>query len=194
MKNRLRKALPHHTLLQSRAKNLYIVDYKSIKDGDVELLEKKPNDAKSVHLKNQQQISVLFDGFKDNSLIINKGIYSPQCECVLFSEDCNTNDWVLFIETKYTNNLQSAFKKEHNYPHCMINQIISTVKYFRDKGILEKDRRATAIVSFPNLIEEFNSTFFSKDISELDILFEHNILIRATNSAEIISQKRIRLI
>lgn len=194
MKNRLKECLPHHTLHQSQADNFYVVDYKNINSGNVELLEIVPDNIKSVHLKNQQLIPVLFDGFADNALMISKGKYSKQCECVLFPEECHTSDWILFIETKYTNNLQSAFKKEHDYPYCMVNQIVSTVEYFRNKGILEKEKRATAIVSFPNLIDEFNSTFFSKDVSELDILLKYNILIRATNSADIISSKRIRLL
>jgi hypothetical protein len=81
--------------------------------------------------------------------------------------------------------------------HCMVNQIIETVKFFRSKGILESKRRATAIVSFPNLIEEFNSAFFpvkieDKYVSVEDILLKYNVLIRATNAVRIVSPTRLQ--
>jgi hypothetical protein len=74
----------------------------------------------------------------------------------------------------------------------MIAQIIETVNYFRKKGIMDVKRRATAIVSFPTLMEEFNSTFFSQGMTETEILMQYNIMIRATNTARIISTKRIK--
>jgi hypothetical protein len=197
MKNRIAEILPEHTLIQSRSKNIYIVDYKNRNKGKVCLLECEPFDIKTVYLKNENEIAVLFDGFDENALPIRKGTYNRQCECVIFPEICNNDDWVLFIETKYSDNLANAFREENGYPHCMVKQILETIKFFRSKGILENRRRTTAIVSFPNLIEEFNSTFFpvrieDKDVSAEDILAEHNILIRATNAAQIISPKRLK--
>ena len=193
MKNRIEEMLPQHTISQSQASKIYIVDYTNFKTGSVELFEIEPEHIKYVLLENKNEITVCFDGFEQNALEISKGYYSRQCECVVFPTACSENDWVLFIETKYTNDVVSAFREEHDYPNCMISQIVDTVNFFRDKGILESWRRATAIVSFPNLVEAFNSTFFTGAISELDILKEHNILIRATNSANIISAKRIKL-
>jgi hypothetical protein len=194
MKNKISEKLPKHVLVEKKAKQLYVVDYKHANNGDVCLLEKQPDEIKYVYLDNIDEVPVWFDGFKDNALEISTGNYCRQCECVIFPAVCNDNDWVLFIETKYTENLEKAFREEFDYPHCMIKQILSTVEFFRSKGILQTDRRATAIVSFPNLIEEFNSTFFAKtDVSELDILEKYNILIRATNSATIKSPKRISL-
>jgi hypothetical protein len=103
----------------------------------------------------------------------------------------------LFIETKYSDNIETAFRKENDYPHCMVTQILDTVQFFRSRGILESGRRATAIVSFPNLIEEFNSTFFpvrigNRDVSAEDILINYNVLIRATNAAKIINPNRLK--
>lgn len=48
------------------------------------------------------------------------------------------------------------------------------------------------IVSFPNLVEKFNSTIF-RDIDLPDILLDHRIIILGTNSTAIKSQKRIKL-
>ena len=193
MKVHIEKKLPGHTIIESEATNIYIVDYKKLNNGDVVLLENEPDDIKYVYLENANKVSLYFDGFKDNALVINRGEYSQQCECVLFPTDCNETDWVLFIECKYSYDLKTASDVKNGYPQKMISQIVDTVSFFRDKGILEAKRRATAIVSFPNLMEEFNSTFFSGEFTELDILKEHNILIRATNSAIIKSQKRITL-
>ena len=197
MKNRIIEILPEHILVQSNSKNIYIADYKNLNKGKVCLLENEPSDIKAVHLKNENEIAVLFDGFEENALPIKKGTYSRQCECVIFPEVCNENDWVLFVETKYADNFVNAFRQENDYPNCMVEQILETVKFFRSKGILENGRRATAIVSFPNLIEEFNGTFFpvridEKVVSAEDILGEYNILIRATNSVQIKSPKRLK--
>lgn len=194
MRTKIETILPEHTLKTSASNNIYIIDFKHINGGDVELLEIEPEGIKYVHLDNIQPISVVFDGFKNNALPIEVGVFNRQCECVIFPETCDEKDWILFIETKYVNNLENAFRENNDYPNCMINQIIQTVKYFREKNIIEANRRVNAIVSFPTLIEEFNSTFFTGTQSIDDILNEHNILIRATNSALIKSEKRITLI
>lgn len=194
MKAKLKEILPEHKLSTSSSSELYIVDYKNLNNGDVELLEIKPEGIKSIYLENPRSVEIIFDGFKDNSLPLDEpGEYCRQCECVIFPKSCNENDWILFIEAKYTNNLESAFKKENDYPNCMKEQVLLTVEYFRNKGIIAKDRRVNAIVSFPNLISEFNSTFFSNRKEIEDILLKHKILIRATNSALIKSEKRIKL-
>ena len=198
MKNKILTLLPNHKLILSSSKDIYIVDYKFIKkNGTACLLETEPQDLKAVHLKNENSVPVFFDGFEENALVLQKGYHSRQCECVIFPEACNDTDWVLFIETKYANNVKNAFREENDYPYCMIKQILETVDFFRSKGILDAGKRATAIVSFPNLIEEFNSTFFpvcinNKEVSAEDILLEYKILIRATNHAIITSPKRLR--
>jgi hypothetical protein len=197
MKNKIAKILPKHRLVQSNSRNIYVVDYKNLNKGKVCLLETEPSDIKTVYLKNENEVAVLFDGFEENALPISKGTYNRQCECVVFPAVCNNDDWVLFIETKYSDNLENAFREENDYPYCMVKQIVETVKFFRSKGILESGRRTTAIVSFPNLIEEFNSTFFpvridDSEVSAEDILAEHNILIRATNTVQIKSPKRLK--
>ncbi len=140
------------------------------------------------------KVEVYFDGFKDNSLKISKGKYSSQCECVIFPTSDKTTDWVLFVETKYANNRANAFREEYDYPNGMVRQIIATVKYFRDKEIIPEDKKVSAIVSFPNLIEEFNSTIFTGNLSIEDILTDHKIIIRGTNSAKICSNEIIELI
>jgi len=192
MKNEIEQILPEHILKESKAKKLFIVDYKNYNNGSVSLLKRKPTNIKYVFLNNQAKIPILFDGFKDNALPIKKGTYSKQCECVIFPKNDGYRDWVLFIEMKYADSLENAFKMKNNYPYCMLEQIIKTVGYFRTKGILKNDRYVTAIISFPNLIEEFNATFFDyTNSSPENILNKYKILVYPTNSATIVNNKRI---
>ncbi len=195
MKTRIASVLPLHmpNLTIHSAPDLYISDYKNHNIGEVVLLENEPPDIKYVYLSNQNKVTICFDGFKDNALPISTGVQNKQCECVLFPDSCNENDWILFVETKYANDLKAAFAETHNYPNGMTDQIIETVKYFRNNGIIAANKKVHAIVSFPNLIEDFNSTIFKGDLSIEDIFKDHKILIRGTNTATIISEKRIKL-
>ncbi len=194
MKTKIEDILPEHTLVASDAPELFIVDYKKLNGGNVELLEEKPTEINSVYLENRKPTPVYFDGFQENALPLDVGRYNKQCECVLFPTACNESDWILFVETKYANNLRAAFDENHDYPNCMVKQILETVQYFRAKKIIAQGRRVTAIVSFPNLIQPFNSTVFKRDnLSIEEILIKHKVLIRATNSAIIKSEKRISL-
>lgn len=192
MRTKLSRLLPEHDLVSIACQNIFIVDYKDFDLGGVQYFCDRPETIKSIHLENIQQIEICFDGFKENALPLPElGKQSRQCECVLFPETCDDEDWILFIEAKYANDRAGAFNIERDYPNCMVNQIIETVKYFRERGIISQEKRVHAIVSFPNLIEEFNSTMFNGSLSVLDIVTQYKIIIRATNSAQIKSKKRI---
>lgn len=187
------EVIPKSIHQTTSSKEIYIVDYTNLNNGEVTLLEQSPIDINAVKLTNNNLVKINFWGFEYNALENLPGNYSKQCECIISPESELENPWILFIETKYTNDLKSAFNENNNYPYCMIDQIKDTVDFFRTKEIISKDRRVHAIVSFPNLISEFNSTFFSGDLSIINILHEYNILIRATNKGNIISEKRIKL-
>lgn len=81
----------------------------------------------------------------------------------------------------------------------MVGQIKETVKYFRNKDIIPPDKIVYAIISFPNLVEEFSSWVFpiirqdGTEESILDILQNDRIIIRATNNAQIINAKLLLL-
>lgn len=174
--------------------NIFIIDYKNINGGDVEVLENKP-EHNCVHLTNENKVSVYYVTFKENALKVDTPEGQvKQCECVLFPSSLNIEDWVLFIETKYTASLKSALDAKIDYPNTMISQIISTVKYFRDNGILPLDKKVFAIVSFPKLIEAFSEAFFTRsELTPEEISINHKILIRPTNEGKIISTKRIKI-
>lgn len=176
------------------SENIFIADFKNTDGGEVKISNTQPT-ISSVKLKNINNVEIYFVAFMDNALKVDtEEGQVKQCECILFPSSCNTNDWVLFIETKYAANLKAAFDEKVDYPNTMINQIISTVNYFRNKGILPNDKKVNAILSFPPLLEIFSESFLTRSEKTPEEIFsEHKILIRATNEAEIISSKRIKL-
>lgn len=104
------------------------------------------------------------------------------------------------IETKYANDKEAAFrirKDDVNYPEKMVSQIISTVKYLREKEIIENDRLVYAIISFPILVYDFNSTLFSlvpDEYSIENLIVKKRIRIMGCNAARICSTKKIEFI
>ena len=192
MLQKIKEILPSHNLILENSPELFVVDYTHINGGKVVLLNSKPNES-FVYIENENKVSVYFDGFEHNALEISTGLYSKQCECIMFPEEEIENSWILVIETKYVDNIENAFRENNDYPNCMITQIIETVNYFRDKGIIEQNKRVNAIVSFPTLIEDFSSTFFTGNMSIEDLLIDYKIKIRATKKEEFISSKRINI-
>jgi hypothetical protein len=192
MKDKIEQHLPFHTIVENNSSELYIVDYKHINGGGVVISGTAPP-VDYVYLTNENNVPVYFDGFKENALEIEIGRYCSQCECVVFPTTCDLGDWILFVETKYVHSIVNAFNQNNNYPTCMIDQIIETVNYFRQRGLVEEGRRVHAIVAFPTLIEDFSETFFTGTPTKEDILIDHKILIRATKSGRIISGKRIKI-
>lgn len=200
MKNRISDNLDEqkYSLEYINYKEIHITDWskETNKQRGVEVSENKP-DIESVCVSNGPEIDNVFVGFKDNALFKDVGKYSKQCECVLFP-DSEHDHWVLCIETKYSEEIDYAFKEECDYPFTMIKQIIETVQYFRCKNILGENQVVHAILSFPKLINDFSSFFFdvvmAKDpnLSITNISFDYKIKMKATNAAEIISHKRIK--
>lgn len=201
MKNRLLAQLPKHKTCLCSIYNphLYIVDWKDYNEGGVEISGVKRKAINAVHISNDYNIEVFFDGFPENALPITKKKRSRQCECVVFPITCDQKEWVLFIETKYANNINAAKNPDSDYPYCMVRQIKDTVSFFRKKGIIAENKIVHAIIAFPNLMEGFNSWVFPikhGDVEEsiLDIRINDKIIIRATNNARIINDKNILLI
>ena len=200
LKERIIAALPAHAacFTQCNGAVMYVRDMKPVNGGSA-TIDNNNGVVAAVELHNPLLVELDFDAFPDNALPIDGGNHEKQCECVLFPEGADQNEWVLFIETKYVNNLQNAQKKEYGYPHLMVTQIKKTVEYFRAKQILSQDKRVYAIVSYPTLEEGFESWCFplKHDDGTLesieDILMTDKIHIRATNSAFIKSVKRLKL-
>jgi hypothetical protein len=200
MKNKL-KTLPHPERRHIEIVNynpIYVCDWKNTDSKKGVEVSATPLPIKSVCLHNDKAISIVFDGFGENALEEKKGYSCRQCECMLFPNNCSEY-WILLIETKYAGDEKLAFRKESNYPNCMVEQIIATVDYFRRQQIIENRRKIHAIVSFPMVDSDFHDRInavlqeSNESISIEEIKEQHNIIIRGCNEATIISEKRIKL-
>lgn len=198
-KDRLIAALPGHAdcFTNIRGSFFYVRDMKAVNGGHATIDCRAGGDA-AIEIYNPNSMTVDFDSFPDNALPLHNG-NEKQCECVIFPEGCDLDEWVLFIETKYVRSLENAQRKEYGYPEQMVLQIKKTVKYFRDKQILAQDKKVHAIISFPTLYDGYDAFTFpvryedGTEESIDDILTNDKIHIRATNYATIKSIKRIKL-
>lgn len=207
--------LPSHagcfTSIQSAT--IYVRDYKNhdlankIENRGVVIDANPDPDWASLVLNNKQAETLAIDAdcFPENAFPNETaGDHASQCECVIFPADGNEDDWVLFVETKYTYSAEIAQKDKVDYPSKMFSQIKSTVSYFRQIGLLGQDKKVHAIMSYPKLLEPFDSWNFSLTIKddktgeELQlttdkIMENYKIHLRPTNQALIKSAKRIKL-
>lgn len=193
MIEKLLGVLPEHKdyLDSLQGKVLYVADWKDENNGGISFTDYDVERA-AVRLLNPSMLSVYCDKFPENALPIKKGCFSQQCECILFPQDEaeDTDDWRLFIETKYAKDEAKAHDERNNYPQKMVGQIEATVEYFRNKGILEENQVVYAIVSFP-MLDNYNAWFDQNLIHEA--LAKHQIIVRATNQAKIMNKKIILL-
>lgn len=193
MIEKLLGVLPEHKdyLDSLQGKVLYVADWKDENNGGISFTDYDVERA-AVRLLNPSMLSVFCDKFPENALPIKKGCFSQQCECILFPQDEaeDTDDWRLFIETKYAKDEAKARDERNNYPKKMVGQIEATVEYFRNKGILEENQVVYAIVSFP-MLDNYNAWFDQNLIHEA--LAKHQIIVRATNQAKILNKKIILL-
>jgi hypothetical protein len=189
MINKIPELIPRSVLKNSSAEHIYIIDNKHYdKKAVADLLETEP-EIGFVYLYNKNNVEVNFHAFEESAF--KQGC--KQCECIVYSIPVDNESWELFIETKYVTNIENAFRESNGYPYSMVDQVIQTVEYFREKEIIDLDRVVNAIVSFPTLIQDFSASFFTGDQSIEDIMIKHKIRIRAKNSAEIKSHKKIKL-
>lgn len=209
--------LPSHTecFKSILSAKIYIRDYKhydlvlarNIDNRGVVIDDKPDPNWASVVLDNSMPESLVVDAdcFPENALPEDKaGIHASQCECIIFPADGIDDDWVLFVETKYTESAEIAKDEKVKYPKKMFTQIKSTISYFRRKEIIDANKRVHAIMSYPKLLEPFDGWNLPVEVEDEEtgdvlqltteeILQRYKIHLRPTNHAQIISPKRIRL-
>jgi hypothetical protein len=194
MITRLKAVYPDHPIYVENTKELFLVDHKSLHNGrfDLELSNIHPGEP-HVYITNENDVPIYFDAFPDNAFQNPDGSNCRQCEGVMFPQLCTHEDWILFIEMKYAFNIMIAFSSNTNYPDNMIDQVVQTVEHLRDKGVISKEKRVSAMLAFPKLIGDFSESFFSGPRSMHDILEKYNIRIRARNTARIRSNINIKI-
>ncbi|TFF37478.1 hypothetical protein [Mucilaginibacter psychrotolerans] len=188
----LQANFPEHTIISHDERALYVVDEKPLKLGSGIRVHITDPGVHHVYLHNPRQIPLLFDCFPENSFWHEDGEQCKQCECIIFPKSCLPDDWVLAVEAKYAS-VETAFKKEIDYPNIMVTQIIDTITFLRNKGVIPNGKTVKALVAFPKLIEDFNAFFFTNTPSVEDILLNHRILIRAANFASIRNNRKLYL-
>lgn len=201
MKDRIAQTLGHQfDRFSVKSHPIILVDWKNITNENLKVYSELPvrhlesgGVVNGVILYNELQYNTHIDAFAENALNYSKKRRSKQCECIVYPCNANVEEWVLFIETKYANNISLAFDPQFDYPNCAIRQIRETVQFFRDKNIIAQDKIVNAMISFPNLGEAFNSFVFRDENSILDIFLSDGIIIRATNYARIIDDIEIEL-
>ncbi len=202
MKAKILETLPNdrHSFEEVDYAEIHVVDWKNIDNTrGIEIFNVTQSNIKSVCIFNENKIKVAFDKFGENALPISKGVQAEQCECIAFPSGSNEKIWILAIETKYANNEDAAFriKADQNYPQKMVSQIVSTVDYLRAKSIIDEEQQVHAIISFPELVSDFNSTLFSyvkEEWSIENLIVNKKIRIKGCNSAKITSGKGIKLL
>lgn len=194
MINRLKNTYPGHKIIEEDAVELFLLDHKGLHKGrfDLELTTINPSD-EHVYFQNPNQVPIYFDAFPDNAFKNEDGSDCRQCEGIMFPQQCTEGDWILLIEMKYTNNIETAFKKEIGYPDIMIDQVVQSVEHLRAKGVIMQDKRVKALLAFPKLIEDFSAFFFTGTRNMEELLEKHNIQMRAKNSARIKSNINIKI-
>jgi hypothetical protein len=211
MRNKILQSIPfaedRHTFYDVNYLEIHLVDWKDTdrkkgraKRRGIEVFDNKQEEIKSVCLSNTRRIAITIDAFGENALEVNVGNYASQCECIVAPTTFSSDNWILAIETKYAEDHKTAFQNNEitgipDYPQEMVKQIISTVDYLRNKGVIGMDQTVHAIVSFPNLIADFNSELFSwvkDEWSKENLLLNKKIRISGCNAANIISSKRIK--
>ncbi len=201
MKSRISTLSPSHTFQTSNGSDLYFADYTDADNANVIIPNRGAmfsdvqfTDISSLHLHNRNSIMICFDRFPDYAFPKVTGGYHFQCECSIFPDSCNNNDWILFIETKYSKTPSTATNPSNAYLKKALIQIVRTVSEYRKKGVIPHDKPVYGIVSFPILTDQFNESLFQTKQNWVDrIKQKHNILIRGINSATIRSEEKLKL-
>lgn len=148
----------YHVVETINSEYIYIADYANQSNGCVVVCEDCPEDIEAVIINNSKEVvEVHYDAFLHDALKICKKTSEKQCECFLFPSSMNDEDWMLFIETKYTDSEYSA----QQYPSGAVDQIGKTVLFLREKGIIGTDKEVHGIISFPQIQSPFTDMYWN---------------------------------
>lgn len=201
MKSRISTLSPSHTFQTSNGSDLYFADYTDMDKANGIIPNRGAmfsnlqfTDISSLYLHNRNSILICFDRFPDFAFPKITGGHHFQCECSIFPDRCNNDDWILFIETKYSRTPDAARNPSNAYLKKALIQIVRTVSEYRKNGVISQNKPVYGIVSFPFLTDQFNESLFLTKQNWVDkIKLKHNILIRGINSATIRSEEKLKL-
>ncbi len=201
MENRISAVLKDKVnRFSSDSDSIVVVDWKDITNEGIKVHDSLPiinpqtnKEVKGAVIRNGSRLKIQIDAFGESALNYTRKHRAKQCECVLYPCGADREEWLLFIETKYANTIFAATNPKNKYPETAIEQIKQTVDFFRTKGFIGIDKVVNAIISFPNLAEQFEGFILDME-TVMDMRRDNKIIIRATNYARVINDKEIELI
>ncbi|MDR3189247.1 MAG: hypothetical protein LBT94_08725 [Prevotellaceae bacterium] len=166
---------------------IYVMDYteRTQSKRKVEVCNTKPEDMDVLTLKNEARLNITTSIFGEQCLMDDQNREIEHCECVLYPTNSTPNTWVLFVELKdcKPKNISSYFASAKA-------QIVKTVKLFRDRNLLEPDKRVHAVISFPRRKVDFHSNIISQRERQ-DFLRQDKIIMRGANTVTVKSDGKI---
>ena len=168
--------------------HLYVIDLsrRSNKKEDMKIFDAPQENIATLLIENPKLIEISVAYFKPQCFQDEHGYEPDNCECVFYLSNSTNETWVLFLEIKDcdSGNISTYFKKAKV-------QIIKTVQAFRDKKIINDDKRVFANVSFPRTGQMNYFNHFIKHPEKKKFLDEFNIFIKGTNKLKIENHKKI---
>lgn len=189
MKNRIVNVYPNAVFVRSSAGHIYVADFSERTKAarKVEMHEEipdcplKPSQKMDCFvLDNKNALPIGFHIFSEQQLVDDEGKDIEHCECCFFPAEEGLKPsviWIGFLEIK-----DCKVKNIAQYKDKTKEQIISTVRLFRKKGILSSSDRIYGLISFPRRKKvAFDQTIF-EDITEYKRLYKaEHIHFFATN-------------
>jgi hypothetical protein len=190
MKDRIIAALGDDKLVHIENINypqIHVIDMTRKTDSKqgIKICEIQPEGIASLLIENPN-LDITATLFMPQCFLDKRGYELENCEGVFYLTNSTDDTWVLFLEIKdcESGNISEYFKKSKE-------QIKSTVQIFRDRKIIDENKRVFANISFPrrSKIDYFNHLI--KHEEKKGFLDRYKIFIRGTNKLTIINSKTI---
>jgi hypothetical protein len=189
MKSKLNAALPSGKIkhFEYSDSEIYVVDYteKTKSAKEVEVCNTKLDSVDMLTLKNETLLNITASIFGQQCFINEQNQEIKHCECILYPTNSNFDTWVLFVEIK-----DCKPKNISRYFISAKEQIIQTVKLFRDRNLLETNKRVHAVISFPRRKTDFHRNIITQGERQ-HFLHQYRIIIRGANTIAIKNSKSI---
>lgn len=186
----------HHVVETIKdAENIYVTDYtnhnqanKLIDNNPIKVSKEEPTNIKAFHILNSNKLPLDYVIFDDNSFVDATDNKSKHCEACFFPNEDKENEWIAFLELKYSRNVKFNSKKINEAKA----QLIETWQHYYDANIITKANKAYCVISLPE--QEVPFTNFRLPQNEIAHLKESkNILLRYTNTITIKDSYKLQL-
>ncbi|MDR2232119.1 MAG: hypothetical protein LBE56_03230 [Tannerella sp.] len=187
MKNRIIKILDGRYLIQKENlfyPHIYVADLSNITKNQqgINIFDTQPFEVEALHIENPNlDISATF--FLPQCFLDENGKEIESCEGVFYLTDSTDKTWVLFIELK-----DCKVKNISRHSQKAIEQIKSTVQFFRDKKIIRKNKIVYANIAFPRRKSDYYSQVIKQPKAYVD---EFKIILKGTNYLKIKNSRTI---